>query len=152
MADPLSIALGVLPICLSALQGLSVLRAKIKLLRQYGRHVSSFRNRLDAQSGYFEDEVQFILREVVEAKTAWSMMGDKAQAKWTAPDIEILLEKHFGNRYQRFKVAVQEVVTTTQQLDLELARFSAPDEQVIRASPLIVGPEPPVATEQSVQS
>lgn len=129
--DPVSLTLGILPIFLSALEGFSILRAKLKILRHYAREVKRVRRKLTVQTGIFEDEVHFLLMEILEPRMVQSMMEDGTHAQWTVPDVETLLRSHLGAaKYPQYIETTQEVEVTIKGIQARLAFFADPGEKV----------------------
>jgi len=121
--DPVSIALGVAPLCLSALKGTKFLKKKIHLLRGYSKEVSRFRKRFRTQAGIFLDEAQLLLRHTsgLEDDLIDELLQDEGtalQVHFGSQETEKKMLSYFGaRRYNAVKESVQEIGDQIAMLD-----------------------------------
>jgi len=134
--DPVSISLGVVPLCLSAIKGVKVVKGKIKLLRHHSRDTARFRKRFRTQVSVFLDEFQLLLQDVgTEVSLVSEMVDDCSHDYWDSPELEEELKKHLGRRYDDFQDTVREIGDHITAFDEELG--SLEDEHANRGK---VGP------------
>ena len=111
--DPVSIALGVAPLCFSAVKGTKFLKKKISLLHGYSREVGRFRKRFRTQAGIFLDEAQLLFQDVggLHDDAIEDFMGGTAALDpQTSHEIEEKMRSHFGpRRYEALNEAMKDI-------------------------------------------
>ncbi|KAK5629216.1 hypothetical protein RRF57_004931 [Xylaria bambusicola] len=76
MADPVSLALGIAPLVLSAVKGLKAVRSTLKALRGHDRVIRRLRRSFTTQSHVFLDECHLLLQQVADPDDVVFMLED----------------------------------------------------------------------------
>ncbi|KAK0617560.1 hypothetical protein B0T14DRAFT_272868 [Immersiella caudata] len=119
--DPVSIALGVAPLCVAALKGASKLKEKIKLLRSAGVDVKRYRTRLETQRTIFLGDCELLLRESgVETRLAADMIHNFDHEHWTSTALEHALQLHLGERYDAVRELGEDIGSQIRNFDQPL--------------------------------
>ncbi|KAM0420358.1 hypothetical protein ACHAPT_011900 [Fusarium lateritium] len=90
MADPVSLALGIAPLCLSAISGAKLARKKLRLLRHYDKEMCRLGKRLKTQILIFLGESQLLLQEVSDDATVEDKLEDPSPER---DAINVVLKK-----------------------------------------------------------
>jgi len=131
--DPVSLTLGVLPICFSAIQGFVTLKATLKILRGHGREVKRLRKKLCIQTLCFKDELHLILLKVLPPQGTRALLDEKAPSESHTQAIEKLLMEYLGpEKYELFKEIATEADDAITKIEHKLAIYAAPGEKVRR--------------------
>ncbi|KAI0138654.1 hypothetical protein F4776DRAFT_619341 [Hypoxylon sp. NC0597] len=125
--DPVSLALGIAPLCISAIKGLTLLASKLKLFRHHCKEIKQIRKKLKIQGGWFRDELHLLLLKVVDAQVVTAMMDDHDHPQWRDKEFEAKMKSHLGDKYDSFQETVDEVRETIEDLLDKLSSF-APSE------------------------
>lgn len=142
------VALAIVPICLSALNGISILRAKFHILRHHPREVKRVRKSFDIQVGNFQDELQRVFVNSCEARGAvkrgraeFMILGENAwnalEWKEKETELEVHVKQYLGERFPRFHDCIREVEMTTREMYEKLRVFADPNKRV---SPALLSP------------
>ncbi|OTB00148.1 hypothetical protein M426DRAFT_244199 [Hypoxylon sp. CI-4A] len=126
MADPVSIALGVVPLFLTAMKGFVSLRSTLKLIHHHHKEVKHMRRRLKTQGACFRDELRLLLQELYDHEIVHSLMNNHDHPRW--PQSEEKMKVYLGMEYDSFKETVDETRETIESLLEKLSKFSPPDE------------------------
>lgn len=127
--DPVSLALGIAPLCLGALKGAKHAKSKIKLLKHHDREVSRFRKRLRTQMSIFRDESQLLIQDAgIGPDLAAEMLEDHSHEHWTSPNLELQIQKFIGKRYLDLKEVTEQVHTQVAAFDLDLSALEGSDQ------------------------
>ncbi|KAK4443481.1 hypothetical protein QBC34DRAFT_498984 [Podospora aff. communis PSN243] len=119
--DPVSIALGVAPLCVAALKGVSKLKEKFRHLRSIGADVKRYRRRLDIQRTIFLGECQLLLREAGLGTTlADKMFHNLDHEHWTSNALDVTLRLHLGERYAAIRDSSEDIGNEIEELDQAL--------------------------------
>ncbi|KAK5653228.1 hypothetical protein OQA88_9127 [Cercophora sp. LCS_1] len=126
--DPLSIALGVAPLCLAALKGSRRLKDKIKLVRDYDGEVTRFRAKLKTQISVFRDESQLLLQSAgIQRGIAARMVHDCSHEHWAAANLEQCIQDHLGDKYIEVKETSERIANQIGKIEDLLQRLETED-------------------------
>ncbi|KAH6843468.1 hypothetical protein B0I37DRAFT_218296 [Chaetomium sp. MPI-CAGE-AT-0009] len=129
MMDPVSLTLGIAPLCLGVLKGAKHAKSKIKLLRHHGREISRFRKRLRTQVSIFRDESHLLVQDAgVDPDLAAEMLEDHNHEHWTSPDLEFQIQSFLGKRYLGLKEITEQIHAQVAALDLDLGTLEDSDQ------------------------
>jgi len=131
------VALAVIPICLSAIHGASVVRAKLRILRRHDREVDLVRRRFRTQADNFQDELCWVLllacedQGVLTRGRAEAMVFDSKALEWESMRVEVAqsLCKYLGTRMDRFKECIEEFESTVKVMEANLSVFAEPNQK-----------------------
>ena len=124
--DPLSITLGVAPLCLAALKGSRRLKDKIKLVRDYEGEVTRFRAKLKTQISVFRDESQLLLQSAgIQRGLAARMVHDYSHEHWTAGSLEQCIREHLGDKYTEVKETGEHISDQIGKIEVLLNRLES---------------------------
>jgi hypothetical protein len=127
--DPVSLALGIAPLCLGALKGAKHAKSKIKLLRYHDRELSRFRKRLRTQMSIFQDESQLLVQDAgINPDLAAEMLENHYHEHWTSPDLELHIQKFLGKKYLDLKEVTELVHTQVTAFEQGLSSLERPDQ------------------------
>lgn len=122
--DPVSLALGIAPLCIGALKGAKHAKSKIKLLKHHSREVSRLRKRLKTQMSIFRDESQLLLQDAgVDPNFAAEMMADYSHHFWTGAGLEEQIRSFVDKRYPEMKQVTEEIHGQVDNIDAELSKL-----------------------------
>jgi hypothetical protein len=122
--DPVSIALGVAPLCVAALKGARKLKAKVGQLGSNGADVKRYRKRLETQRTLFLGDCELLLRESgLETTLAAEMIRDSDHEHWNSKALEESLQLHLGDRYDAVRGSSEDVGSEIEELDQALVEL-----------------------------
>ncbi|KAI0443963.1 hypothetical protein F4803DRAFT_281702 [Xylaria telfairii] len=131
MADPISLALGIAPLVLSAVKGLKAVRSRFKILRSHDRVLRRLRRNFTTQSHVFLDECHLLLQQVADPDDVVFMLEDDQNKLWSDPSLDIKLGEHLGRKYEAVKETIEEIHNQIKTLDEGLNRtLQATDRDV----------------------
>lgn len=91
--DPLSVSYGILPMVGNSVNVYKSVRAKFKIFCHYSAEVERIRKLFGAQRDYFLNEIELVLRLVLQDQDiVKAMMKDPAHTEWHAHSLEKKLE------------------------------------------------------------
>ena len=127
--DPLSITLGVAPLCVVAFKGSRRLREKIKLIRNHEGEVRRLRTKLKTQISVFRDELRLLLQAAgVESSIAAAMLRDYSHEQWTAKSTERSIENHLDQKYCDIREASERIGDQIGKIEEHLGRLGGEEE------------------------
>ncbi|KAI1213157.1 uncharacterized protein F4807DRAFT_413087 [Annulohypoxylon truncatum] len=130
MADPLSLALGIAPLCVTAIGILIQLSSKIKLLRRHGKEIEQIRKKFEIQRGYFLDEIHLLLLNILDRRIVSAMIRDQKHPIWQDKGLEKSLRSYLGHKYDRFQEILNEARETMEDLLVKISTFTQPETAV----------------------
>ncbi|KAI1357331.1 hypothetical protein F5Y08DRAFT_346856 [Xylaria arbuscula] len=136
MADPISLALGIAPLALSAVKGLKAVRSRLKTLRGHDRILRRLRRSFTTQSHVFLDECHLLLQQVADPADVVFMLEDsqsELQSElWRDPDIDKKLREYLGRKYDDVRETIGEILNQVKSLDERLNRMLHAVERDVR--------------------
>ncbi|OTB20720.1 hypothetical protein K445DRAFT_299827 [Daldinia sp. EC12] len=115
------IALGIVPLCLAALQGLVKLKPKLKVLRNYRHETVQLQARLDIQSELFRGELRRILLRSLDPGTATAMIFDFNHPQWQDSHLRHEIELYMHTKYDKFLQTVENLKNEIDDLNAQLS-------------------------------
>lgn len=64
------LALAIVPLCATAIQGAAFIRKRLKILRHHDKEIKRLRKKFISQTDIFLDECQLLLQEILEPEVA----------------------------------------------------------------------------------
>ncbi|KAI0411365.1 hypothetical protein F5X98DRAFT_383849 [Xylaria grammica] len=122
MADPVSLALGIAPLVLSAVKGLKAVRSRLKTLHGHVRVLRRLRRSFTTQSHIFLDECHLLLQQVADPDDVVFMLEDGQSELWSDPNLDQKLKGHLGRQYKNLKELMEEINDQVKSLDGGLNR------------------------------
>ena len=135
MADPVSLALGIAPLALSAVKGLKAVRSRLKTLHNHDRALRRLRRSFTTQSHVFLDECHLLLQQVADPDDVVFMLEDGQNELWSDPDLDKKLKEHLGSKYEAIRETIEEIQNQVESLDEELNRTSHAATRDVRVWP-----------------
>ncbi len=133
--DPVSLALGIAPLCVGALKGAKHAKSKIKLLKHHHREVSRFRKKFRTQVSIFQDESQLLLQNAgVDPDLAAVMVDDYNHEDWSGDDLDAQIRHFLGKRYSEVKQVAEQIHDQIAKFDHDLSKLEADPDEVSRNS------------------
>ncbi|KAK4144172.1 uncharacterized protein C8A04DRAFT_28074 [Dichotomopilus funicola] len=122
--DPVSLGLGIAPLCISALKGAKHTKSKIKLLRHHSREISRFRKKLRIQVSIFRDDSQLLLQDAgIDPDLAAEMLENDNHEEWQGPAVESRIQEFLGRKYDEVQRVTADVCQHIKDLDAELSNL-----------------------------
>ncbi|SPO07741.1 uncharacterized protein DNG_10436 [Cephalotrichum gorgonifer] len=132
------VVLAIVPICLSALHGISILRTKIRIIQHYNREIRGIRRKVQIQGDNFKNELMRILVESCETRGSsisdWAEYLTHGEPSKVAPEwdskgeeIEAAIREYLGDKFEQLLECIKEVKSTTDMIYKELSPYDAPD-------------------------
>ncbi|KAK1754017.1 hypothetical protein QBC47DRAFT_325149 [Echria macrotheca] len=122
--DPVSLALGIAPLCVAALKGSRALKTKIKQLRNHDREISRFRKHLKNQTSIFQDESHILLQNAgIDPDLVREMMDDFNHEDWTSADVDSQIRSFLGEKYDEVQETSRQVNAQFLELESKLECF-----------------------------
>ncbi|OTA79297.1 hypothetical protein M434DRAFT_38355 [Hypoxylon sp. CO27-5] len=128
--DPVSLALGIAPLCISAIGCLTLLSSKLKVFRHHSKEIKQIRKKLKIQGGWFRDEIYLLLLQVVDAQVVATMMENHDHPRWKDREFEARMKSHMGSNYDLFQETIDEVREIIEDLLHKLSCFVPPETAV----------------------
>jgi hypothetical protein len=126
--DPISLGLGIAPLCIAALKGAKHTKSKIKLLRHHDREISRFRKRLKTQVSIFRDESQLLLLDAgVDRNLAAEMLEDFSHEQWVDQGLERQIQAFLDTKYPEVKQVTEQIRDQITHFDIELSNLEEPE-------------------------
>lgn len=124
--DPFSIALGVLQLTGIAVKATLVLQKKIKVFRNYSREISRVLKGVNRQQKNFLHEVHLLLRlATLGEDDIQCMLEDADHPRWSCRQLKAGLDSAFPSSLDTVQETIEEIRSTLQALQSELACFDA---------------------------
>jgi hypothetical protein len=149
--DPISLTLGIAPLCIGALKGAKHAKSKIKLLKHHSREVSRLRKRLKTQMSIFRDESQLLLQDAgVDPDSAAQMMNDYSHHFWAGADLEEQISSFADKKYPDMKQITGEIHSQVANYDAELSKLEDSGESSSRGKVSLRPPAPRSAVQGAI--
>lgn len=124
--DPVSLALGIAPLCVGALKGAKLAKSKIKLLKHHDTELSRFRKRFRTQVSIFRDESQLLLHNAgVDPDLAAVMLDDYSHEHWASADLDDQIRRFMGKKYDEVKQVAEQICDEITKFEQELSKLDA---------------------------
>ncbi|GAB7349706.1 hypothetical protein MBLNU459_g0447t1 [Dothideomycetes sp. NU459] len=128
--EVVGLVLGVLPLCISALEhyekGLGPVTAMVK----YRRELARYRCRLAVQYALYSQTIEYLLTPIVEEDQLESMFAQDFGELWKQPDIAGRLEDHLGSVHEAYHYTLMDIQEVIEELvamlDIERQGQSVP--------------------------
>ncbi|KAL7934247.1 hypothetical protein V8C35DRAFT_302121 [Trichoderma chlorosporum] len=128
--DPLSLSYSILPMVGNSVNVYKSVRAKFKIFCHYSAEVERLRKLFGAQRDYFLNEVELVLRLVLQDQdTIKAMMKDPAHAKWQAHSLEKQLEALLGRNTMSLIDIVSDINKSIARLQKAFQCFAPLEEE-----------------------
>ncbi|KAK7984464.1 hypothetical protein PG989_011866 [Apiospora arundinis] len=124
MADPISLALGIAPLCLTAIKGFTVVRSKFHLFRNHKRELKRLKTTFVTQTHIFLDECHLLLQEVIDPDDVVFMVEDPESALWKAPGLDQKIKGYLGRKYSDVQEVIKDIKELVQDLGNDLNKIS----------------------------
>ncbi|KAH8891725.1 hypothetical protein GQ53DRAFT_841550 [Thozetella sp. PMI_491] len=118
--DPVSLTLAIAPLCMTAIKGIKVAKAKLRVIRKSDSEIYRLRKKIKTQISNFLYEGQLLLQEVVDDATIESMLDDFAHPYWNSPQLEEALQGHLGRKCGDIKDTVTQISSAVKAMSEEL--------------------------------
>jgi len=139
MADPLSIALGVIPLVGVACKTYAALYKKISTFSHYSNAVARFQKQLKLQRRVFENEIHLLLRLAIhDDATIRLMRADLDHENWADGELEQVLRDTLGENYQPCFDIIEDIDAGLAKLQKKLSFFDSElKKHQLKVSPLL---------------
>ncbi|KAM0252804.1 hypothetical protein ACHAQJ_007543 [Trichoderma viride] len=108
--DPVSLTLGILPLVGNAINVYKSVRSKFKIFCHYSAEIERIRKLFGGQRGYFLNEVELVLRLVLQDHAIIKgMMKDTEHVQWRSHSLEKELEALLGRNLPLLKDIVDDI-------------------------------------------
>ncbi|KAK6821205.1 hypothetical protein PG987_015605 [Apiospora arundinis] len=123
MADPISLALGIAPLCLTAIKGFTIARSKFHLLRHHKRELKRLKTTFVTQTHIFLDECH-LLQEVIDPDDVVFMIEDTESALWETPELDQKIKVYLGRKHGDVQEVIADIKEQVQDLGNDLNKTS----------------------------
>ncbi|KAK4223485.1 hypothetical protein QBC38DRAFT_487623 [Podospora fimiseda] len=128
--EPVSLALGIVPLVISGIKGYRSLRSKFKTFCHYSSQVDRTRKLLGIQRDYFLNETELMLRLVVEDQVlVKEMIKDPNHSEWGSPTLRTKLEKQLDRSLEPFTDTIEDITQIIASLEDGLKCFEILSEE-----------------------
>ncbi len=128
--DPVSLALGIAPLCVGALKGAKLAKSKIKLLKHHDAEVSRFRKKFRTQVSIFRDESQLLLHNAaVDPDLAAVMLDDYNHEHWASTDLDDQIRQFLGKKHSEVKQVAEQIRDQIAKFDQDLSKLEADSDE-----------------------
>ncbi|EMR63244.1 hypothetical protein UCREL1_9814 [Eutypa lata UCREL1] len=103
------LALAIVPLCATAIQGAAFIRKRLKILRHHDKEIKRLRKKFISQTDIFLDECQLLLQEILEPEVAAELIEDPSHPDWLSPRLDEKIKVYLGRKYDDFKATVEEI-------------------------------------------
>ncbi|KAJ4326714.1 hypothetical protein N0V84_002829 [Fusarium piperis] len=122
--EPVSLALGILPVIGGSISAYKATVSKLKIFCHYSREVKRLRQRFDLQRVLFLNEAELLLSDVLKDHAlAKSMVDGEGQSRWGDSNLEASIQQHMGRSLDSFKDVMEEIDTTMTEFQVGLDCF-----------------------------
>ncbi|KAK7962789.1 uncharacterized protein PG986_003614 [Apiospora aurea] len=132
MADPVSLALGIAPLCLTAIKGFTLARSTIRLLRHHKRELKRLKTAFVTQTHIFLDECHLLLQEVIDPDDVIFMIEDTENDLWNTPGLDTKIQGYLGRKHSDVKEVIADINEQVQELDESLHKTSNASGRVVK--------------------
>ncbi|KAF5974208.1 hypothetical protein FCOIX_8414 [Fusarium coicis] len=127
--EPVSLALGIIPIVGGSLKAYKSIHSKLKTFRHYSREVDRVRKYFDRQRQFFLNEVHFVLRMALDDEVlVQEMVADGAHSEWHSHRLESAIVESFGDNSGALMEIFEDVRTIINDVQMALECFSCLEE------------------------
>ncbi|KAG4274723.1 hypothetical protein FPRO04_09087 [Fusarium proliferatum] len=127
--EPVSLALGIIPIVGGSLKAYKSIHSKLKTFRHYSREVDRVRKHFDRKRQFFLNEVHFVLRLALDDEVlVKEMVADGAHLEWHSQRLESAIVESFGDNSGALMEIVEDVRTIINDVQMALECFSCLEE------------------------
>ncbi|KAI1410546.1 hypothetical protein F5Y13DRAFT_202020 [Hypoxylon sp. FL1857] len=130
MADPVSLVLGIAPLCIVVIKGISILLSKLKLFLHHRKEVIKIWKKLKIRGEGFRMELKWLLLDVIEPRAAISMIENLDHPQWQTEELDAEVRAYLGCSYDSFQETLDEVRETIDDLLGKLSSFATPKTAV----------------------
>ncbi|KAK3987371.1 hypothetical protein QBC44DRAFT_331643 [Cladorrhinum sp. PSN332] len=128
--EPVSLALGIVPLVISGIKGYKSLRSKFKTFCHYSAQVDRTRKLLGIQRDYFLNETELMLRLLLQDQLlVKEMIKDSKHCEWVSPSLQIKLEEQFGRSLESLKDTMEDIGALIVSLEDGLKCFESLNEE-----------------------
>ncbi|KAF5575531.1 hypothetical protein FPCIR_13107 [Fusarium pseudocircinatum] len=127
--EPVSLALGIIPIVGGSLKVYKSIYSKLRTFRHYSREVDRVRKHFDRQRQFFLNEVHFVLRLALDDEVlVKAMVADGTHLEWHSHRLESAIVESFGDNSRALMEIVEDVRTIINDVKMALECFSCLEE------------------------
>ncbi|KAI0008188.1 hypothetical protein F4779DRAFT_588204 [Xylariaceae sp. FL0662B] len=128
--EPVSLALGVLPLLGGALKLYKATDAKLKIFRHYSREIDRLQKQFERQRQFFLNETHLVLRIAVgDESQVRQMVDDGEHPKWCSPSLSNDIEQSLGENCRFITEIIEDIGNGIKQWQEGLACFRCLEEQ-----------------------
>ena len=126
MADPASLALGIIPLVGVAVKSYATVYKKLSTLIHYSATIKRYQKRFKFQRRIFENECHLLLRLAIPDDGAIGLMkADPDHSNWTDDSIDNDLKQHLGENYEPCLDIVRDIRKALDVIEEQLQSFDA---------------------------
>lgn len=114
------LGLAIVPLCLAAIKGSSVLGRKLPSVFRHSREIKRLRKKLKIETEIFKDECEFLLGELIEPMEAEAMVMDADHFMWTSEELDMKMKGHMRRRYPEICAVAQDIKGHIASLDADI--------------------------------
>ncbi|KAK6219295.1 hypothetical protein LQW54_002283 [Pestalotiopsis sp. IQ-011] len=119
--DPLSLFLGIAPLCISAIKGIKAAKSTLKTLRHSKSELKRIRKKFTKETHIFLDECHLLLQEIIDPDDVVFMIEEPDNRLWSSSELDEQIKAYLGRRHDDFKDVMQDIHDNIISLDGELS-------------------------------
>ncbi len=134
--EPVSLALGILPLLSEVLKLYNATNSKLKIFRHYSRAIDRARKQFERQRQFFLNETNLVLRLAnINTCEVREMVGDLDHPEWCSPDLKNDLEQCLGRNNALIVGIIEDIEYIITQWQEGMECFQCLEEQRQEVSP-----------------
>ncbi|KAI0140403.1 hypothetical protein BJ166DRAFT_542961 [Pestalotiopsis sp. NC0098] len=119
--DPVSLFLGIAPLCISAIKGIKAAKSTLKTLRHSKSELKRIRKKFTKETHIFLDECHLLLQEIIDPDDVVFMIEEPDNRLWSSDQLDEQIKAYLGRRHDDFEDVMQDIHDNIISLDKELS-------------------------------
>jgi len=114
--EVVGLVLGVLPLCISALEYYEKGLGPVTTMVKYRRELARYRCRLAVQYALYTQTIEYLLTPIVDEDQLEIMLTQDFGELWKQPEVAGRLEDHLGNVHEAYQYTLMDMQETIEEL------------------------------------
>lgn len=130
------LALAVVPLCLSAVKGLSLAEKsfkKLRKLRRFRHEIETRKTEFTTQKEFFLDECQLLLQHFLDREEAEALIQDEGHPEWQSPKLHGQIQSLLGRKYDTFAEQTENIRDKIYEIGEILNGYDESDFNAVKA-------------------
>lgn len=129
------LALAVVPLCLSAVKGLSLAEKsfkKLRKLRRFRHEIDTRKIEFTTQKEFFLDECQLLLQHFLDREEAEALIQDDTHPEWHSQKLHSQIQSLLGRKYDAFAEQTENIGDRIYEIDKILNGYDDSDSNAVK--------------------